>query len=242
MDGFSYLNIFETKGTEYLFIIAFLLLLIPFWITLNRQVKKTRHLEKVLGTLTANILKIPQGLLFSANHTWTHMERSGNARIGLSDLLMHITGKVNFSTLKQPGDLIRKGELLAEADQGAKHLKIYSPVSGKITETNPTLGSEPGLVNMDPYGKGWICKIKPTRWKAETAGYYLAEDATQWLNMELVRYKDFLATELGKFSPAPSAVVLQDGGELRDNSLSELPNELWQDFQAAFLTPKEAAV
>jgi len=242
MDGFSYLNIFETKGIEYLFIIAFLLLLIPFWVILNRQVKKTRHLEKVLGTLTANILKIPQGLLFSANHTWTHMERSGNARVGLSDLLMHITGEVNFGPLRQPGDMIRKGELLAEVSQGGKQLKIYSPVSGKITETNTALESDPGLVNIDPYGKGWICKVKPSHWKAETAGYYLAEDATQWLNTELVRYKDFLAKEIGKFSPASSAVVLQDGGELRDNSLSDLPNELWQDFQSAFLTPKEPAV
>ncbi|MEI6454792.1 MAG: hypothetical protein WCO93_00765 [bacterium] len=239
MDGYSYLNIFETKGMEYLFIIAFLLLLIPFWVILNRQVKKTRHLEKVLGTLTANILKIPQGLLFSANHTWTHLERSGNARVGLSDLLMHITGQVKFNTIRQNGDMIRKGELLAEIDQGGKHLKIYSPISGRVTDINLALGSEPGLVNMDPYGKGWVCKIKPSHWKAETQSYYLAEDATQWLNMELIRYKDFLAKEIGKFSPETSAVVLQDGGELRDNSLSELPNELWQDFQKDFLTPKE---
>jgi glycine cleavage system H protein len=239
MDGYSYLNIFETKGIEYLAIIAFLLLLIPFWVILNRQVKKTRRLEKALGTLTANILKIPQGLLFSANHTWTHLERSGNARVGLSDLLMHITGQVKFNTIRQTGDMIRKGELLAEIDQGGKHLKIYSPISGRVTDINLALGSEPGLVNMDPYGKGWICKIKPSHWKTETGSYYLAEDATQWLNMELVRYKDFLAKEIGKFSPETSAVVLQDGGELRDNSLSELPNELWQGFQAAFLTPKE---
>jgi glycine cleavage system H protein len=242
MDGFSYLNIFETKGIEYLFIIAFLLLLIPFWVVLNKQVKKTRRLEKELGILTANILKIPQGLLFSANHTWTHMERSGNARIGLSDLLMHITGEVRFNALKSPGETIKKGELLAGVDQGGKHLKIYSPVSGTLTEINTALGSDPGLVNLDPYGKGWICKIKPTHWKAETAGYFLAEDATQWLNMELIRYKDFLAKEIGKLSPGSPAIVLQDGGELRDNSLSELPDALWQHFQASFLTPKEPAV
>jgi glycine cleavage system H protein len=92
MNGFSYNNIFETKGIEYLIIIAFLVIIIPFWVIINRKSGSTKHIKKALGILSDNILRIPQGLFYSKNHTWAHLERSGNAKVGLDDFLIHITG------------------------------------------------------------------------------------------------------------------------------------------------------
>jgi glycine cleavage system H protein len=65
MDGFSYTNIFETKGIEYLIIIGFLLLIIPFWLAINRKNAMAKELRSTLGILTAAILKIPEGLYFN---------------------------------------------------------------------------------------------------------------------------------------------------------------------------------
>ncbi len=235
MDGFSYHDIFATKGMEYLVIIAFLALLIPFSIILNKQVKITRQLQKALGILTAKILKIPQGLFYSRNHTWMFMERTGAAKVGLDDLLLHITGEVKFNTLKKPGDMIAKGELLTEIDQNGKLLSITSPVSGKILDTNAMLNEHPGILNEDPYGKGWIYKIKPTNWMAEVKSCYFAEEASLWSEKELVRFKDFLAVTMRNHSPDASMVILQDGGELADHSLASMPDECWKEFQKEFL-------
>jgi len=234
MDGFSYHNIFATKGIEYIAIIAFLTLLIPFWMLLNRQ-SKAKSLKKTLGILSSKVLRIPQGLFFSKNHTWTHLDKSGEAKVGLDDLLLHITGEVKFNNLKNPGDTIRKGDLLTEIDQNGKVLQVYSPISGKIVRTNENLNEDPDLLIADPYGLGWVYKIKPSSWVKDTNSYLLAEDATQWSIKELERFKDFLAESLKKHSPEPSLVILQDGGELRDNALSELPGEIWNDFQDSFL-------
>ena len=110
MDGFSYNNIFDTKGIEYLVIIAFLLLLIPFWLALNRQVKIKEQIRKALGVLSASILKVPQGIYYFKNHTWAYLEKSGIAKVGLDDLLLHITGEVTIRQLKNPGETISKGE------------------------------------------------------------------------------------------------------------------------------------
>jgi glycine cleavage system H protein len=77
MESFSYTNIFETKGIEYIIVIIFLALLIPFWILLNKKVQITRQIKKVLGFLTANVLKIPQGVYHSKNHTWAFLEKNG---------------------------------------------------------------------------------------------------------------------------------------------------------------------
>ncbi len=83
MDAFSYQNIFETKGIEYLVVIAFLILLVPFWILLNRRIKSRGMVRKEPGVLTASTLKIPRGMFFSRNHTWAFLEMSGNAKVGL---------------------------------------------------------------------------------------------------------------------------------------------------------------
>jgi glycine cleavage system H protein len=235
MDGFSYYNIFETKGIEYLAIIAFLVLLIPFWVLLTRQRKITRQLQENLGILTANILRIPQGVYYCKNHTWAHLEKSGAARIGLDDLLLHITGEVTIKELRQPGEIVQKGDALAELDQNGRRLKILSPITGKILDNNLILQDSPDMLREDPYGKGWIYKIKPSGWVNETRDYLMAEDATAWTDKELQRFKDFLAVSVKKYSAGPAMVVLQDGGEILDNPLMEMPKETWDDFQKDFL-------
>jgi glycine cleavage system H protein len=235
MDGFSYHNIFETKGIEYLIIIAFLLMIIPFWIAINRRSGISGKIKKAIGILSANILRIPQGLFYSQNHTWTHLEKSGVAKVGLDDLLQHLTGDVKFSNLKTPGNFINKGELLADIGQNGKLLQINSPISGRIMKTNSILFENPGVINEDPYEKGWIYEIKPSEWIADTDSYYLAEEAVAWSTKELERFKDFMAGSMKKYSPETSMLILQDGGELCDKPLSGLPDEIWHEFQKSFL-------
>lgn len=235
MDGFSYSDIFATKGIEYLIIITFLTLLIPFWLILNKKGKLNNQIQKAFGFLSATILKIPQGLYYSRNHTWLFMERSGIAKLGLDDLLLHITGEVKFNIHKSQGEMISKGDLLTEIDQNGKVLRIFSPLSGEIMEANLTLNESPGMLNEDPYGKGWMYKIKPTNWVADIKSCYFAAEATKWSVNELGRFKDFLAISMKKHDAEPSQVILQDGGEICDYSLSTLPREIWIDFENEFL-------
>jgi len=234
MEGFSRVDIFDTKGMEYLFVIGYLVLLIIFW-QLSKKQKLVKQIQKAIGVLTANVLRIPQGLFYSRNHTWAHLEESGAAKVGMDDLLQHITGEVKLDRLMSPGEIIRKGDLLTEIHQEGKHLRIFSPISGTILDANADLSENPELLNQDQYKEGWIYRIKPSDWKTETGSYYLAEEAVSWSVKELERFKDFLAVSMKKVAPEPSLVALQDGGELRDNTLSLLPNEVWEEFQKDFL-------
>jgi glycine cleavage system H protein len=235
MEGFSYYNIFDTKGFEYIAIISFFIMLIPFWIMLNKSGSIKQKINKVLNILSFDILKIPQGVFHSKNHTWAHMEKSGNASVGLDDFLLHTTGKVKLRDLKKSGEIINKGDLLTVLEKDDKILQIFSPISGTVLQINLELKETPELMNNDPYGNGWIYKIKPTKWIDETKSYYLAEDSTNWTRIEIQRFKDFLAVSSKNHSTEPSLVVLQDGGELVDHPLSEQPNAVWHDFQEKFL-------
>jgi len=235
MEGFSRIDIFDTKGVEYIFVIGYLLILIIFWKISRKQVKIVHQIQRVLGTLSANLLRIPQGLFYSKNHTWAHLEESGAAKVGLDDMLQHITGEVTFNTLKNSGEMIKRGDLMTEIVKEGKLLRIFSPISGQILSTNLQLVESPEILSEDPYEKGWIYKIKPSNWIGETTSYYLAEEATNWSVKELERFKEFLVMSAKKYSTEPAMIILQEGGELRDNTLAQMPNEVWQDFQKDFL-------
>lgn len=237
MDEFSYYNMFDTKGIEYILVISFLLLLIPFWLLLNRQARVTRRIEKVLGALSASILAIPQGLLYSRSHTWTFLEKNGNAKVGLDDFLVHVTGKVNVKYRTLPGATVRKGDIIAEIEHGGKSLEVRSPVSGIVQKQNRDILLNQELLHNDPCGKGWLLALKPVSWMSEVMELRMAEDATEWFGKEVNHYKEFMAVNLAKSAHGTEYAVLQDGGEIAVNALADMPGELWTAFQSEFLAP-----
>lgn len=236
MESFSRVDIFDTKGIEYLFVIGYLLFLIIFWNIANQHERMITQVKKMMNTLSAGILRIPQGLFYNRYHTWTHLEESGAAKVGMDDFLQHVIGEVKFTLLKKAGELVEKGEIMTQINRDGKHLKIFSPISGVILKSNSLLDENPEILNEDPYEKGWIYKIKPSDWRKDINTYFLAEEATKWATNELERFKEFLTGgAMRKYSSEPSMILLQDGGEIRDNVLSDLPDEVWIDFQKLFL-------
>jgi glycine cleavage system H protein len=235
MDGFTYHNLFATKGIEYIIIIAFLLLIIPFWVLLNRPLTAPKKLRNAFSTLSATILRIPQGIFFSNSHTWAHMQKSGAARVGLDDLLLHLTGPVELTMMKRAGATVKKGEPVSEISHEGRKLIIASPVSGEIVAVNRLVEDDPSILNSDPYGKGWIYSITPSAWVAEASSFHFASEASTWFRKELERFRDFVAHSVSRNTPEVQPVYLQDGGELIDNPLAAMPEEVWNDFQEEFL-------
>jgi glycine cleavage system H protein len=235
MEAFTYTDIFDTKGIEYLVIIAFLLILIPTWIILTRPVNAKAQLLRSVNGLSAALLRIPRGLFYNRNHTWTYLEKSGAARVGLDDLLLHITGGVSVDFLKAEGEKVSKGDLIATVTSGDRKLTIASPISGEIRKLNADVKEKEGLINTDPYGKGWICKVKPENWKTEISDCKMDEEAVAWSQEELARCKDFMAEATQLINKGSAHVVLQEGGELTDFPLAEMPGEVWNKFQKEFL-------
>lgn len=235
MEAYTYSNIFDTKGIEYIVIIFFLLLLIPFWIVVNRKSEAVVRITQSIKALTASVLSIPKGLFFSRNHTWLQLEKSGEARIGIDDFLLKVLGAVTVYPLKSPGDIVKKGEAIALVEQSGKELKMHSPVSGKITGFNTELIEEEVAFVGDPYGEGWLFTLQPDNWKAETAGYLLGDESENWMEREVQRLKDFLSETFSRYSDPSMLLVYQEGGELQMNPLSNLEANVWEDFQNEFL-------
>lgn len=235
MDAFSYTDIFDTKGIEYLVVIGFLLVVVPIWIWLNKPVHAGSGLARTVRGLSEAVLRIPLGLYYNRNHTWAFLEKNGTAKIGLDDMLLHMTGGVSVDFLKKEGEKVSRGEPVAKITSEGRELKIASPVSGQISRLNEEVAAQSGLVNTDPYGKGWLYRLKPAQWKEEVQDCRLDKDAVEWTKQELVRCKDFLVNASASAASGDPQMVLQAGGELTDFPLAEMPPEVWIKFQQEFL-------
>lgn len=235
MEAFTYSDIFETKGIEYLVIIFFLLVLIPFWIFVNRPGFFRKQLAAVQN-LTAQIIRVPQGIFFSKKHTWTNLDKNGNAQIGIDDFLVQVAGNVTVQLNKLPGEYIHKGEVMAGIDGNGRYLKVLSPISGVIIDNNTDLFYNLDLLKTDLFGRGWLYKVKPDNWKKETSEYYLAAEASEWIAKEIVRLKDFFGSVFSKIpGEYQQAVLLQEGGELINNPLAGMDKVVWEEFEKEFL-------
>ena len=179
----------------------------------------------------------PEGLFYDRTHTWVFMEKDGNVRVGIDDFLQHITGKVTKLKMKEPGQRLERGEYLATLIQDGKQLTVYSPVTGVVTENNSELAGRTGLINKDPYSGGWLYRVKPDNWMKETRKYFLGDSYNTYLKDEFARLKDFIATRVKKEDFEYSHVILQDGGEVKDNLLEEFEPDLWEEFQLRFINP-----
>ncbi|MEI6748761.1 MAG: hypothetical protein ACOYMF_13980 [Bacteroidales bacterium] len=182
-----------------------------------------------------NSVIVPQGLYFDKTHTWAFMEKDGTVTIGIDDFLQRVTGLVTRIEMKNPGEKIKKGDLLFSIIQSGKQLNIYAPVSGIIKKQNEALIKNSAYLNSSPYAEGWVYEIEPANWFKEIQFLDIADKYKRWIGTEFSRIKDFFAVTLKPDSVEFAHVVLQDGGVLKEGVLSDFGPEIWEDFQTKFL-------
>jgi glycine cleavage system H lipoate-binding protein/ABC-type phosphate transport system substrate-binding protein len=247
LDKFNAVNIvvppkdiytFPTLTVIILSVVILLSLIISAIIYLRRNKRVSALPEKGVIShvvFSENSLIAPKGLYFDKTHTWAFMEKNGLVRIGIDDFIQHVTGPVTRVEMKMPGEKIKKGDILMSLIQKGKQLNIHAPVSGIIREQNVSLLSDSSLINSSPCSEGWVYMIEPSNWLREIQFFDMADKYRKWLQNEITRLKDFLATSLKVNKLDYATVVLQDGGALKDSVLEDLGPEVWEDFQTNFL-------
>jgi glycine cleavage system H lipoate-binding protein/ABC-type phosphate transport system substrate-binding protein len=184
-----------------------------------------------------NSLLVPKGIYFDKTHTWAFMEQNGVVKVGIDDFLQHLTGPITRIKMKNEGHKVKKGEHILSLIQNGKQLNIYAPISGTILEKNSALDTNSSMLNYSPYNDGWVYRIEPANWLRENQLLFMADKHRQYIKNEFTRLRDFLADILKADNEKYAQVVLQDGGELIDNTLANLGPEVWEDFQSKFIDP-----
>jgi glycine cleavage system H protein len=104
-------------------------------------------------------MTIPAELHYTAEHEWVAIS-GAIASVGITDYAQRALGDVVFVSVPATGTRVTAGEPCGEVESTKSVSDLYSPVDGEVAEVNPEIEDDPGLVNSDPYGAGWLFKVK----------------------------------------------------------------------------------
>jgi len=102
----------------------------------------------------------PKDLKYTRLHEWIRDNGDGTATVGITDFAQNELGDIVFIEIDKAGEAVEKEEIFGTVEAVKTVSELYMPVSGDIIEWNEALENEPELINEDPYGKGWMIKIK----------------------------------------------------------------------------------
>ena len=114
-------------------------------------------------------MTIPTELRYTAEHEWVAVD-GPVASVGITDYAQNALGDVVYVSVPAPGTRVTAGQPCGEVESTKSVSDIYSPVNGEVTEVNSEVDEDPGLVNSDPYGAGWLMKVRLDDGAAEAAG------------------------------------------------------------------------
>jgi len=202
------MDFMTTKGIEYLLCIGYLLLLIPFWMAFFTP-KKREARTPVAARLSPvaamrSWFQVPEGYAFHPGHAWVVPEGAGVFRVGVDDFAQRLVGAPDHMLLPNVGSVVEQGEPAFRLGVDGKWVDVVSPVRGEVLETNAAAKQHPGTVCADPYGNGWLMRVKVPRARAALKGLLSGEAARAWM--------DGAAAHLDRLMEPSLGPVLQDGG------------------------------
>ena len=106
-------------------------------------------------------MKIPAELKYTKEHEWVRID-GDHAHIGITAFAAQELGDIVFIDIEKDGEEVEEGEVFGSVEAVKTVSDLFMPIGGEIVEVNEALEGKPELINEDPYGEGWIIKIKIT--------------------------------------------------------------------------------
>lgn len=104
---------------------------------------------------------LPGDLLYTSEHEWLRREDDGTVTVGITDHAQAALGDLVYVELPETGQELDDGSDMAVVESVKAASDVYAPISGTVVEVNELLNEDPERINSDPYGDGWIVKLKP---------------------------------------------------------------------------------
>jgi len=176
--------------------------------------------------------RLPAGVRLSPAHTWLKSDQGGMLELGVDALVARAFGAPHRVVLPEVGEEVAAGQPLFRLERNGATIAVPAAITGRVWAVNPKLAKHPELLSADPYGEGWACCLTPALREA-TPAWPFGQQATQWLEKEFLRFRDFLA---GQAAPDLAlGLTSQDGGLPAAGSLTGLAPSAWKAFEAEFL-------
>jgi len=104
--------------------------------------------------------KVPTDLKYTRTHEWLRTLPDGSVEVGITDHAQHALGDLVFVEVPEAGRTVAQGEPFAVVESVKAASDVYAPVSGEVIAGNPALATAPETLNTDPYGAGWLARLR----------------------------------------------------------------------------------
>jgi len=228
MEGFRFVDIYATKGIEYLIVIGFLATFVLFWRYLSLRTGESE--EQNSSAEFAEWFRVPRELHFHQGHSWAKEGADGVARVGLDDFAQKLVGRVTSVDLPPVGSRLAQGEKGWTLRVGSRDIPMLSPLDGEVVAVNEEALRSPEIVNEDPFGKGWLLKIRPERLAANRTNLLSGRLAMRWTEEVLHGLRLAMGGSLGPLyqDGGTTLPVHQDGGVPVTGIARALYGEEWE--------------
>jgi glycine cleavage system H lipoate-binding protein len=172
------------------------------------------------------VLAPPEDYYLHRSHAWAALESSGEVRVGLDDFSQKILGPADALKLPAVGAVFFQDHICMSVIKKDNKASFEAPVDGIVTEVNPEVCKNPRLLHDDPYGKGWLFKVKPTNLRQNLANLLPVEKTEAWIAKEACRLLNLMESTVG--------VTLPSGGSLIGDIYDHYPQLGWRRLVKEF--------
>jgi glycine cleavage system H lipoate-binding protein len=230
MEGFTYVDIFATKGIEYILVIGFLIVFIVYWRFLDSPLKSKISVKTKLKPSVNDWFNLAKNVYYHPGHSWVLPVDKDTVKVGIDDFAQKLIGKPDSLDLPAVGSRIEQGETGWRIQSDSKSIDLLSPVAGEVVAVNEKALISPELIERDPYDKGWILKVKVAKMRPNLKNLLSGNLALAWMENTVKVLRERMSGELG--------VVIQDGGLPVSGFAKALSPDKWDEIAAEFFLTK----
>jgi glycine cleavage system H lipoate-binding protein len=222
-------DLFVTKSAEYLLVIGFLCAFLLFWRVLarRREPAATPRPAGPFATTPSGWFGFPLERFYHAGHGWAQPAADGLVTVGIDDFAQKLVGRPERLALPAVGAELRQGRPMSRFEIGGRGVDLTAPLDGEVVEVNQQVVDRHGLVNEDPYGAGWLLRVRPARFGANTEELLEGSAARSWMNSMEDSLRQRMAPSFG--------LLLQDGGVPVSGIARALAGADWDQLASEYL-------
>jgi len=171
--------------------------------------------------------QMPESCHYHPGHTWARAIDNETVIIGIDDFARQLIGSASKIDLPAVGTWLRQGAKALGLGVDNRKVELVAPIEGEIIEVNPALSGQPNLASDEPFGRGWLCKVRNTEMARNLANLLSGSLARRFMEDSRERLQHQLM--------ALSGTVLADGGEPTADFARHLPEAEWRELVHEFL-------
>lgn len=159
-------------------------------------------------------------------HGWARMTEDGDVLVGMDDFAQSLIGTVDEVKLPQLLHRVSQGQVAWFVLHGHRLVPMVSPISGRVIEKNEMVLRDPSLINISPYGDGWLFRVRPRKLAHQLHNLFTGKAAQQW--------QDAVRARLAAIFSGTPALMYQDGGVMLKDLADRCSDEEWKRIAEEF--------